>query len=329
MPTFLVTRNMSPALAARVQAAVSGARSGGARRNGRLKAALRLLSVLLVLGAALGSLHVRRERAQRLERERAELLGELSRHASGLGRADHKLPVRVTSAIALEASAVYAGDSIDAELRDERRLSDALTQPTLYLRGALDGLAQPARVPELAASSDKDAFVLCLVAPPETRSEKALRLKASAAYARGPSMAAAAHFERVGPLLQALPLLGRDFRDRVEKAESSAALHTLVELAHAAPLAAAVRAAKARQLLLVLDEAGSPDRPAELDGERPHAARVALVDLDDGRTRLRFRGSVDPDWLSSAARAQYASGIDSCALALDLRKSLTTLPLAP
>jgi hypothetical protein len=38
--------------------------------------------------------------------------------------------------------------------------------------------------------------------------------------------------------------------------------------------------------------------------------------------RLRFRGDVDPNWLSDGARAQYASGIDSCALAFDLRQVL-------
>ena len=50
--------------------------------------------------------------------------------------------------------------------------------------------------------------------------------------------------------------------------------------------------------------------------------RVVLTDLASGELRLRFRHGVDPGWLSDNARAQYASGIDSCALALDLRAAL-------
>jgi hypothetical protein len=47
-----------------------------------------------------------------------------------------------------------------------------------------------------------------------------------------------------------------------------------------------------------------------------------LSDLTSGQLLLRFRRGVDPSWLSPAARAEYASGIDSCALAFDLREAL-------
>jgi hypothetical protein len=208
-------------------------------------------------------------------------------------------------------------------------LREALLRPTLYLRGPLDGLAQPARVADLAASSAKDAFVLCLVAPPEARTEQALRLKASAAYAQGPSMQATSSIERLAPLLQALPLLGPEWQKRIRTADTASQLRTLGELIQAAPLRAAVHAARARQLLLVLDEASPGAGPAELDGERAHSVRVLLIDLSSGDVQLRFRGAVDPSWLSDRTRAQYASGIDSCALAMDLRKAISTLPLAP
>ena len=81
-------------------------------------------------------------------------------------------------------------------------------------------------------------------------------------------------------------------------------------------------AAKARQLLAVMDEPGDPKAPAELDGERPHAVRVTLTDLSSGQIRLRYRATVDPSWLSPTTRAEYASGIDGCALAVDLRNAL-------
>ena len=62
--------------------------------------------------------------------------------------------------------------------------------------------------------------------------------------------------------------------------------------------------------------------------------RASLHDPRAGNTyvrigELRFRHDVDPSWLSPAARAEYASGIDSCALALDLRKALGQHEPAP
>jgi hypothetical protein len=319
VPTFVVTRKMSPALAARVQAAVSGQRQGGASRKSRFKALLRFLTFAFVLASVIGVVHFRRQRAQQLESQRAELLSRHAREASPLTRTDRELPARVRAAIALHTTPSYAGDALAPELRDEAGLAAALALPTLYLRGPLEGLAQPQRVNELAESSFKDALVLCLLAPPEARSEKSLRLKASAAYAQGPSMQVTTHVERAAPLLLALHLLGKDWRERIEHAED---LRNLEKLLDAAPLPAAVRAAKARQLLLVLDETASAKGPTELDGERAHAVRVVLVDLTNGEVRLRFRHDVDPSWLSDNARAQFAAGIDSCALAMDLRKAV-------
>jgi hypothetical protein len=321
VPTLLVTRRMSPALAARVQAAVSGPQA----RRRSLKSVLRILTFAFVIASVVGVLHFREQRRQKLEAQRAELQSRLRQAGQTLTRSDRELPARAASAIALEAAASYPGDLLPQDLRSETRLSEALSLPTLYVRGPLDALGRPERVSEVAASSSKDAFVLCLLAPPEARSEKALRLKASAAYNQNGTQ----HIERLAPLLQALPLLGRDWAQRIESAETALALQTLHKLVEAAPLAAAVRAAKARQLLLVLDETGAGTGPTELDGERAHPVRVVLTDLVSGAARLRYRQLVDPTWLSDRARAQYASGIDSCALAMDLRRAATAAPPTP
>ncbi|HEY6079771.1 MAG TPA: hypothetical protein VIW29_13240, partial [Polyangiaceae bacterium] len=153
-----------------------------------------------------------------------------------------------------------------------------------------------------------------------------LRAKASTAAARGKGMQAAAHVERLGPLLQVLPLMEHQWAQRVQNTESIPALQKLQTLLEAAPFAAGVRAAKARQLLLVADETLTATGPTELDGERTHPVRVSLTDLDNGETRLRFRRTVDPSWLSDATRAQFASGVDSCALAMDIRQAAASLP---
>jgi hypothetical protein len=314
---------MSPALAARVQAAVSGRQAP--RRP--LKSLLRILTFAFVVASVIGVVHFRQQRLNELETQRAELLARLKDAGRPLTRADRELPTRVAAALARETSASYLGDLLPHDLRSEARLNEAFSQAMLYLRGPLDALSRPERVSEVASGSSKDAFVLCMLAPPEARTEKALRLKASAAYAQGKSVEVTQHVERLAPLLQALPLLGRDWARRIEVAETALALHTLQKLVDAAPLAAAVRAAKARQLLLLVDETGSG--PSELDGERAHPVRVVLTDLTSGEARLRFRQTVDPTWLSDHARAQYASGIDSCALAMDLRRAATATSANP
>ena len=60
----------------------------------------------------------------------------------------------------------------------------------------------------------------------------------------------------------------------------------------------------------------------ELDGERPHDVRIGLVDLTSAKMLLRLRKRVDPTWISMNARAQYASGLDACALAMDVHESI-------
>jgi hypothetical protein len=320
---LLVTRTMSPALAARVQAAVSGRRG----RGRSFKALLRFLTVTFVIVSAVGVARFRQQRIQRLESERTELLSTLEQAGKSLTRSDRELPRRVAAAVALESSPNYAGDRLPEAPFPDADLTEALAEPMLYVRGPLDGLARPDRLSDIAASSSKDAFVLCLLAPPEARTEKALRLKASAAGAQSKStLQVSAHVERLAPLLQALPLMGRDWAERIRVAETSEALEKLAKVVAAAPLAVAVRAAKARRLLLVLDENGAATGPTELDGERAHPVRVVLVDLTNGESRLRFRGQVDPGWLSDQARSAYASGIDSCALALDFRQALSSAP---
>lgn len=321
MPTLLVTSKMSPELAARVRAAVSGRQA----RGRPLKALLRFVTFTCLVVSVVGFVHFRQQRQQRLEHDRHELLATLEQAGQSLSHSDLELPRRVAAAIALESSPVYAGDLLPEPPATDADLSEMLAPPTLYVRGPLDALARPDRLRDVASSSSKDAFVLCLLAPPDARTERALRLKASAAAAQNKSfLEASAHIERLAPLLQALPLLGRDWAGRVRSAETSEAVETLAKLVAAAPLAVAVRAAKARQLLLVLDEMGAATGPTELDGERAHPVRVALVDLSNGESRLRFRGKVDPSWLSDQAKEKYASGIDSCALALDFRHAVSS-----
>jgi hypothetical protein len=329
VPSFLVTKRMSPELRARVLASVSGrARPGAKQRLSALVASLRLVGIVAVLSVIALVLHVRQERARQLEQQRATVLSTLRAHAAGLTAEDHKLPGKVEKAVQVQAEPSYGGDWLPEPLRQEGTLAELLSLPTLYLRGPLEVSSRAGGMKEAAAASWADAFVLCLLEPAEARTEKALRAKARIAMsARG--MEAHAQVQRLAPLLDVLPLLSADWRARVAAADSATVLSDYRKLVEAAPLRAAVRAAKARQLLVVLDEPGDTKAPAELDGERPHAVRVVLSNLRDGNVELRFRKRVDPGWLSAATRAEYAAGVDSCALAMDLREALGLAGGAP
>jgi hypothetical protein len=67
-----------------------------------------------------------------------------------------------------------------------------------------------------------------------------------------------------------------------------------------------------------VDEAGDGQGPTEIDGERPHAVRLEIVDLGLAKVLLRARKRVDPAWISVERRPEYAKKLDSCAFAFDI-----------
>ena len=87
-----------------------------------------------------------------------------------------------------------------------------------------------------------------------------------------------------------------------------------------APIDAAKQALRASVLVVAMDEPGDGVGPTELDGERAHAVRIALVDLAGARLLLRLRKLVDPTWISLAKKSDFASGLDSCGLAADVHE---------
>jgi hypothetical protein len=165
--------------------------------------------------------------------------------------------------------------------------------------------------------------VLCLFDPPASRSEKALLSRARSAQAGSERWRAASHVTRLSDALVGLPLLSRDWERELLAASDERALAKLERTFARAPLEAARRAARAELLLFALDEPRDGSGPTELDGESPHQVRVGLVDLSSEKLLLALRRRVDPGWLSAASRAEYATGIDGCALALDAHALVT------
>ena len=130
---------------------------------------------------------------------------------------------------------------------------------------------------------------------------------------------------RLYDLLAGLPLLEPPWKSRVRKATKLRELSHLEDELRLAKPEHTVIAARARLLLLVMDEPTAPGGPTELDGERPHDVRVTLIDLERPSPLLRLRRHVAPGVFSDRGRAGHASSLDSCALSFDVREAVAKL----
>ncbi len=319
MPTLLATRKMSPELRQRIEASVSGRRAGGVGRlSPRWMMVLRGGTLATVLALTCWILASHKAADRKLESARQDLLGRWRREASGMSASDKALVERVAPWVE-EATAGYQGDWIGSELEASSALAVTLKRPIVYLRGPLEVLKTPSGMREVAVSSGADALVLCLIDPPEDRTERQLLGRVRSAYGRGKRMqVASAHVERLGVAVLGLPYLSDGWAQKVREASDARELSRLRASFESAPLKRARAAARAELLLLAVDEPGDVSVPAELDGERPHSVRISLVDLRSHKLLLRLRHAVDPSWLSAGTRAEYARGMDDCALALDV-----------
>jgi len=318
MPTLLVTKKMSAELARRVEASVEGrTREPGSRLAPRARAMVRAVALtsLVVLVVLVTSTLLRESRA--LDARRTKLLQRQHELRADLGPDDLDAPRRM-AAFLPEFAGARRADDVDGELAVPDAWAKLVAAPGVYLRSSLAGVS--GRVEDSAESSLLDAFVLCLRSPPRARTETELRSKARAAA--GGRASALEGMARLYDLLVGLPLLGADFEGRVRRADTLSALAKLERELDRAPLPRAKLGARARYFWVVVDEPSFEKVPAELDGERPHDVRVGLVDLVRGKVLLRLARKVDPSFVSAPARAEHASGIDSCALAWDVRAAV-------
>jgi hypothetical protein len=314
---------MSPALAARVQARVSGRRSDG-RSSFRPRVVLvaRLAFVAAVVALLLGIFRVRRESRQALDEERHALLALLAAKEHGLTPEDRRLVAKVEGHLA-RAAAGYEGDFVADELRGPDAFRALLARSLVYARAELGGAPTPASVVHSASETVKDSFLLCLLEPPDARTEAALLRKVYVAYSsRARLEPATANARTFAEASAGVPFLSPAFTARVLGATDLQAVRYLKRTFERAPLDAAADALKARLLVLVVDEPSDHATPTELDGEKAHRVRVSVVDLTNERELLRLRKQVDPAWLSTQRRSDYARGLDGCALAVDVHEDV-------
>jgi hypothetical protein len=308
--TFLVTRKMPPALAARVEESVRGRRAAPRRFTALLRAAI----VLLVLAVVVSFFRFRRREVQKVEGERAALLSAV-RVQSGSLTPDDRASFTKVEALVQRFAGPYEGDVAAPELR----LADVVARPAVYVRGPSAALATPQALAQQAALSAKDAFLLCLVEPPASRAEKVVLAKTRIAYSgRGLVEQKTPNVRRLYEEEAGMRVLAPAWEDQVRAAKDERDVASLRAELERAPIEHAKDAARAALLIVVADEPADGTGAADLDGERAHSVRVGLVELPTSKVLLRTRKRVDPSAWSNAARAEYSSGLDGCALAYDL-----------
>lgn len=321
MATLLVTQKMPPALAARVERAVSGRDRPLVSR--RLVAMARFGLVIGLALAAYGLLSSYRRDRRTLEAARLELLSEVERRGAVFGPRDRDAFARAEAWLPRVAALEPPAERIPAELREAGALQALLARPLLYVRGELDGLSTSERVAAQLSESRKDTLLVCLKERPAGRDERALMQRVYAAFDAAVLEQSTANVRRLEELPRSLPWLEPDWADEIQSAETPARLAKLRAQLESFDVDRAKALAQVGLLLVVVDEPGDPRVPASLDGERPHVVRLALVDLEADRLELFVRVPVDPGWISEQRRALYARELNGCAAAYEVHERLT------
>lgn len=313
---------MNPALAERIEASL--ARHAGRARGGIyppvLVAATRLVVALAVVAAVVALYVMGRRARERLEGRRDALAAAVVAHSASLralGAEDRATLVRAELALQRLARP-WEGDLVSPELRARGGLDAVLAAGVIYVHASVAELtrADPLPIAVITRDGAKDAVLLCLYAPPAARTEQPMVAKVLDAWDAPALERATAPAVLLRDAEAGLPLLAPDWLLRVKVATPTALARLESAYAHA-PIEHAKQAARARSLLVVLDEGAGA---LALGGDHPHDARVAIVDLASRIELLRLRRRVDPSWVAPARRAKYSVDLDGCALALDVRE---------
>lgn len=319
MPTFLTTPKMEPELAARVEASVTG-KPAMAKMSPKTVAFLRFAGIAGFVGMIVWIFVVRRQAADAIAADRNALLAQVRVFSEQLTEADKKIIPRAEAWVA-ERSGAYEGDFIDESVRGEG-MKATFAQPILYLRGPIDNFKTAQGITEMAQTTFRDAFVLCLFDPPAKATEKTLR-EAARAISNAERAKVMEHVARFHTARVGVPFLVPQWEERVKTIDASRELNEIRSLLKRVNLEESVKALKARLLLVAMDEPKDGTGPSEIDGANRHYVRVFLHDFETDKPLLRRRILVDPAWIATSRRSDHAHGINSCELALEVRAAMS------
>ncbi|MFO0591841.1 MAG: hypothetical protein U0441_30115 [Polyangiaceae bacterium] len=324
MATFLTTPRMNPALRARVERAVShrrrakeaAARLGlkGTFAESRKIPLARVLPVLLFVLVGLLGTGAYMYGKRLLEEDRAALLGSLPEKRAGMPPGHERFLGVVDHRITEIAADTAPPDTVDASLNTPEGLDAWLKRPAVYVHGSAADMRDAAKLDEVAATSIKDPFLVCLRHPPKSASEADLLAKVKGVYFAGAKVEdETANVHRLADAREGLAVLGPAFEESVRAAEDRRRVAKLRHDLDAAPIERAKKAVGASVLIVVADiQAQTGTREA----------RVTLVDLTSGNVLLRARPKIDHQG-RTAASAFYEAEVDGCALALAVRRGLS------
>jgi hypothetical protein len=316
MGTFLTTDAMHPALRARVERAVSPRararfHAGGAglaqpfAAGGPKIGWMRIfLVVLAVLLCGLGYASYRAER-RAVAAERTALSAALDEQRARLPSGHESFVATTDRWIAEAARDPDRADLVAPSVKGA--LDERLRRPAVYVHLAAAETGDGHAIDEAALASSKDAFLLCLLRPPPSGSERELLAKVRGVYFAGAKVDdETANVRRLAEAHVGLAAVGPSFEGAVRQADGLPELAKLRRTLTAAPVAEAARAAAAELLIVVVD-----DGPG---------ARVALVDLARKSLLLRlYRRFEDPG--ASPAAMIHRESIQGCALARAVRSA--------
>jgi len=313
MPTLLTNRKMDAALRARIERSLE-ARGSAEASAARLRALMRFASLAIVVFAIGYMISKRHAAKSALETQRTTLLDSWTKKTSDITPEDKKALAR-DEALLESLAGVHQGDHAEP-------VPQLASRTIVYVRGPIESFRSTATIPKAAAQSLEDPFARCFVEPPRTKGERDVLAKVRAVYTG--SVGGLKNLERLETAYATKRLLDPEWIGRAKNSPSERELGVMqTELDHT-PFDRALIAWRAELLLAVMDEPGDASVPAELDGERPHDVRVALVETKTGHALLRMHAHVDPSVWNAGTRPEYASGLDACALAFEARALLAS-----
>lgn len=325
MATFLTTERMNPALRARVERAAShrararhhAARAGikgtfaSEKRLGRARLLTLLTAAAVVLLAI--AMYVQDRRA--IEAERRALLTVLDERRAEFPVGYEGFVEATDRWLGEAASDGDPADVVDPSLRAPGALDALLRRPAVYVRAPRVELRDARRIDDAARGSDKDAFLLCLLKPPPSPSERDLLTKVRGVYFGGTKVdEETANVRRLAEARLGLAVLGPAFEGSVRAARDVAALKRHRKELDQSPIELAKKAAGAEVLIIVADSPVESTTSAS-------SARVSLVDLAAKKVLLRVGRRVDQQGLSPTG-VLHREQIEGCGLALAVRRNV-------
>ncbi len=304
MPSFLVTRRMSPALRARVQASLrSDLRQRTLYPNqGRRWKYLRVVLILATLALTAFLVLTYRKSRREVEERRALLLAEYRQLAASVPK-----PARARlQDLAARFDSRSLGDTSAGPALDR-----ILAEPFLYVRVEALRLSSPKSALEAARESELDALATCLVTPPANLRESTL-LRAIGQAPRSDRIFS------VGDAVAALDFFDSSFEDELQSVQHMEQLDRLGVRLHQDERARGLAALEAKTLVLAVDLAKEGDVVSDFDGEAPHEIQLKAFDVASGRLLWGASHRVDPSWISAKSRLAYSRPLDSCRLAFEL-----------